>query len=52
VVGYGTQKRSDLNGAVSTVNAKDIISIQTINVSDALQGAVPSTWCGKGSTIM
>ena len=41
VIGYGTQKKSDLTGAVSTISAKDVEERQTIKVSEALQGAVP-----------
>lgn len=41
VVGFGTQKRVNLTGAVSTVNAKELISRPVSNVSQALQGLVP-----------
>ncbi|AXY73894.1 TonB-dependent receptor [Paraflavitalea soli] len=40
VVGYGTQKKKDLTGAVSTIGAKDIGGRQTIQVSEALQGSI------------
>jgi TonB-linked SusC/RagA family outer membrane protein len=40
VVGYGTQKKKDLTGAVSTIGSKDVAGRQTIQVSDALQGAI------------
>lgn len=40
VVGYGTQKKKDLTGAVSTIGAKDVGGRQTIQVSEALQGSV------------
>lgn len=38
VVGYGTQKKSDLTGSVSSVNSKDIKSLPVSNVGEALQG--------------
>ncbi|WP_256011689.1 SusC/RagA family TonB-linked outer membrane protein [Desertivirga xinjiangensis] len=40
VVGYGTQKKKDLTGAVSTISSKDVGGRQTVQVSEALQGAV------------
>lgn len=41
VVGFGTQKRANLTGAVSTVNAKDLDSRPVANVAQALQGIAP-----------
>lgn len=41
VVGYGTQKKKDLTGAIATISAEDITGRQTIQVSEALQGAIP-----------
>ena len=38
VVGYGTQKKSDLTGAVSTVTAKDIGRLPVGGIDQALQG--------------
>lgn len=40
VVGYGTVKKRDLTGAVSSVKASDIVLTPTANVMDALQGKV------------
>jgi hypothetical protein len=40
VVGYGTQKKADLTGAVGTVSGNDILSRRTVKATDALQGAV------------
>ena len=42
VVGYGTQKRADINGAVSTVGSKDIGSKPVLNTFQALQGESPN----------
>ncbi|MBO0949171.1 SusC/RagA family TonB-linked outer membrane protein [Fibrella forsythiae] len=41
VVGYGTQKRSSLTGAVSTVTTKELTALPVPNLSAALQGRVP-----------
>ena len=38
VVGYGTQRKKDLTGSVSTVKSSDIKSLPVPSVSDALQG--------------
>ncbi|MEM9830549.1 MAG: TonB-dependent receptor [Bacteroidota bacterium] len=38
VVGYGTQKRADVTGAVSSIKAEDINNIVTGNPTQALQG--------------
>lgn len=40
VIGYGTQKKSDLTGSISIVNTKDISRIATSDVTKALQGNV------------
>lgn len=38
VVGYGTQKRSDLTGSVSSVKSEELTAFPAINVAQALQG--------------
>ncbi|TCN59521.1 TonB-dependent receptor [Flavobacterium circumlabens] len=40
VVGYGTSKKKDLTGAITTVKSQDITGRRTVQVSDALQGAM------------
>ncbi len=40
VVGYGTQKKKDLTGALSTIESKEVGGRQTVQVSDALQGSI------------
>lgn len=40
VVGYTTQKKSSLTGAVAPVNMEDINKRQTLNLSQALQGQI------------
>ncbi len=41
VVGFGTQKKVNLTGAVSTVSAKELANRPVSSVADALQGAAP-----------
>ncbi len=40
VIGYGTQKKSDVTGAISTVDSKTINEIPAPDVAQALQGRV------------
>ncbi|WP_166648043.1 TonB-dependent receptor [Hymenobacter sp. UV11] len=40
VVGYGTQKRSDLTGAVGSVKAADLVERPVVNVAQGLQGRI------------
>ncbi|MGI4832176.1 MAG: SusC/RagA family TonB-linked outer membrane protein [Janthinobacterium lividum] len=40
VVGYGTQKRSDLTGAVGSVKAAELTERPVVNVAQGLQGRV------------
>ncbi|MFN0174662.1 MAG: SusC/RagA family TonB-linked outer membrane protein [Saprospiraceae bacterium] len=58
VVGYGTQRKSDVTGAVGTVKAKDIERIPTATVEQALQGKIAGVYVspasgepGRGATI-
>ncbi|RKD17152.1 SusC/RagA family TonB-linked outer membrane protein [Pelobium manganitolerans] len=41
VIGYGTTKRSDLTGAVSSVSGKDIAAVPVPNAAQALAGKLP-----------
>ena len=41
VVGYGTQKKANLTGAVSSIDAKALASRPVQNVGQALQGLMP-----------
>ncbi len=38
VVGYGTQRKSDLTGSVSSVKSDEITAVSTATLQDALQG--------------
>lgn len=40
VVGYGTMKRSDMTGALSSVDTKELAKRTTTNAAEALQGKV------------
>lgn len=59
VIGYGTVKKRDLTGSVSSVDASKISSVPAANASEALQGRVPglvvtnSDWSpGSSPTVM
>lgn len=41
VVGYGTQKRASVTGAVSSVTPKELTALPVISAESALQGRVP-----------
>ncbi len=42
VIGYGTQKKINLTGAVSTVSSKELADRSVSTVAEALQGMVPN----------
>ena len=42
VVGYGSQRRSNLTGAVSTISSKELNNRPVVSAANALQGADPS----------
>ena len=49
VIGYGTQKRKDVTGAVSSVNTKDIENVQLPSFETALQGRAAGVTVTKNS---
>jgi TonB-linked SusC/RagA family outer membrane protein len=49
VVGYGTQKKVNLSGAVSTISAKALASRNVTNANVALQGLAPNMNITRGS---
>jgi len=58
VVGYGTQKRATLTGAVSTIDLKQVEDVPALSLSAALRGTVPglsisggTQRAGQGTTI-
>ena len=40
VVGYGTQKKSDITGSVASVSKEKLEKLPTVNIAQAIQGAV------------
>lgn len=44
IIGYGTVKKSNLSGAVSTVSSKDLQKLPAANLSQALQGNAPGLY--------
>ena len=40
VIGYGTVKKSDLTGSVSSVKSKDIVKVTSLNPEQSLSGRV------------
>lgn len=42
VVGYGSQRRSNLTGAVSTISSKELNNRPVVSAANALQGADPA----------
>ena len=50
VVGYGTQRKSDLTGAVGTVDVGKVLNSRPVtNVQELLAGAVPGLNVSKSS---
>lgn len=50
VVGYGTQKKVNLSGSVSSVNIEDMAEKRPIsNISTALYGAAPGVYVNSGN---
>src|SRR3546814_600262 len=49
VMGYASQSKSDLTGAVSTVNSEDINDLPATSVAEALQGRVAGVQVVKDS---
>lgn len=49
VIGYGTQKKDDVNGAVSSIKASDIENLNQVNVDQMLQGKLSGVTVTNGS---
>ena len=41
VVGYGTQKRSDITGTVASLSQERLEMVPNLNIAQAIQGAIP-----------
>jgi len=50
VVGYGSQRKKDVTGAISSVNVKEMMNIPTTNVSEMLRGRVSGVEVSIGSS--
>ncbi|MFV0541502.1 MAG: SusC/RagA family TonB-linked outer membrane protein [Aestuariibaculum sp.] len=50
VVGYGSQKRENLTGAIATIKPEDVQDLPVSNLSEALVGQVPGLSVSGGST--
>lgn len=49
VIGYGTQKKSDLTGSLSSVKGEDLIKSGATNISQALQGKATGVYVSSNS---
>lgn len=49
VVGFGTQKKESVTGAISSVETKDLLQSPVANVSNALVGRMPGLFAVQGS---
>jgi len=49
VIGYGAQKRQDVNGAISSVNAKQIEDIPQVSIDQMLQGQAAGVTVTEGT---
>lgn len=47
VIGYGTQKKSDLTGSIASVSSKDIRNVPARSMAEALQGKVAGVMVSK-----
>jgi len=50
IVGYGTQKKGNLTGAISTIDSEQLENRPVNNVMQALQGAAPGLTLSVGNT--
>ncbi len=49
VVGYGTQRRSDITGAVASLPQDRLERVPNINIAQAIQGAIPGVMMSTNS---
>ena len=49
VIGYGTQKRSDVTGSISSVSSKEIADFSSRSLAESLQGLAAGVSVTKGS---
>lgn len=49
VIGYGTVKKSDLTGAITSIKASDLENSASAGIESALQGKIPGVFINKKS---
>jgi len=49
VVGYGSQKKKNLTGAIATIKPQDLMDLPVTNLSESLRGLVPGVSVSGGS---
>jgi TonB-dependent SusC/RagA subfamily outer membrane receptor len=49
VIGYGSQRKSDLTGVVSSIKSEDIQKVASANITQALQGKIAGVQVVSGS---
>jgi TonB-dependent starch-binding outer membrane protein SusC len=49
VIGYGTQKKSDLTGSIAKVESEDLQKLPATNMDQALQGRASGVWITQSS---
>src|SRR5690606_9519174 len=49
IVGYGTQRKSDLTGAVATVSSEEITQLPVATLQEGMQGRVPGVQISQSS---
>lgn len=49
VVGYGTQRRKEMTGAVSSIRSEDLVKVATPSFTSAIQGKVPGVYISQTS---
>ncbi|MCI5719391.1 MAG: TonB-dependent receptor [Bacteroidales bacterium] len=49
VIGYGTARKKDLTGSISSVDGKQIANKKVLRTSQALQGTIPGLWVTRSA---
>jgi len=49
IVGYGTQRKSDLTGAVATISSEEITQLPVATLQEGMQGRVPGVQVSQSS---
>lgn len=50
IIGYGTQKRSSVTGAVSSVSSEDLKALPVVSLTQSIQGRVPGVQVTNNSS--